>query len=1360
MCEDMTLDVALTIQVSSEVVESTGEKTPFLAALRNSDVDPTWPVLGDVVDLRGCIETFYFKRRVLDHRNIGDVGHIAVAVGGKNVVDVLSPANGLWIADSEFSDAAKQAMGLVRPELFASGQWQQFQSAFHALAVYDSVAKYQEAKRGETWLSKVPLDEAFDPQSDDSWSKKIADYLNSYVELVKLADANFDQFTQFIARFPFSVSVWNTENPLRLAGLLVSPFHPLRLAWLSSALHTLRSATLPKSIKEVVMGSISGWQFPMSSPTPVGGGTLLAQPIDDGPESVFVGWSMLLPVSSDAPRLIVSPSSAVGHTLPALAASGLTAVAADEALYNYFALNPFVSTVVVDLAATTASTRLAAVDEGIIQALKDWRNSRAELGLSLGGIKVMDSKLRTGEAPAAAKTLGEVQSQKIGAFSWRRYEPNREPSSEPNVRVLNDSGMSFIAVNPGEGCGVIAPNLLRRLDIAEWDQHAKAVRISPSLLTDSGGGTILEQTYRAALCICESRPIRGPRLGDRVEVRASIALQKRADWQIVGDAGVPPVALSEMFAATRSGYQQMLWEWNAPMFGARRKLSTGQVAQRPYVVVAESNPLFLKRLEVLLNNLLQPNGAGDLIQSTRNRILSTLGARGIGVSALYADNTLGSPQTGAIGFWLAYELIDAVSFDDWVILQVPLDKVQALLDRLGKLRSADLGTQRADVALIALSRQDVRFIPVEVKCTGIKKPHGDFENPLTAANSNLARGIAQARTAKTKFDAVAKSFDDDRIADVASNTALLRTALLSLMDVGTRLSRGPLVDQGTRKLLTDSLERISNMSVKDLAIRVETPVVLSFEAQTKGTQERITKTLGTQEVLVYQADPRSVARDVLSGKGPTIDLVRELFLGVLGQPAALKVTQTDGSSNDGPDTSGSTPSAGPHPSSGPSSGGPNHDQTASAVASKDDEVESARVMSSSVAAGSGADVAEPTGVEAKDGAQQYDSEDVAESGTVRTTDVDRGIVFEVGRDLDYHEIVEFWPGNTRLANMNIGVFGEPGAGKTQLCLALLCRLHQLSLATQGEPIRGLILDPKDDYGSDEMKAFQETIGARVLQPVRLPIDVIGITPGMDDLQVVQRVQPFVDLLSEVMGKGIGLVQRQYLIDAILALIKVVNRSPTIREIRDAYTQAHNKPDTVSALLNDFVNNQVFVDDHSQFTPFNEIISSQVLILNLKPLQQIPNVFKQVMAIMVSQYFGAMLNMKKPPFRKGAEDVSLRELQSVLLVDEANTIMRLRFQQLEDILLQGRGFGISVILCSQFPDHFVNNELDYVGQLRTWFMHRVGNITKQQLRSFGVTADVESVRDRILGLGISESYFKDGLGKSRFIREYPYHEISR
>jgi len=228
---------------------------------------------------------------------------------------------------------------------------------------------------------------------------------------------------------------------------------------------------------------------------------------------------------------------------------------------------------------------------------------------------------------------------------------------------------------------------------------------------------------------------------------------------------------------------------------------------------------------------------------------------------------------------------------------------------------------------------------------------------------------------------------------------------------------------------------------------------------------------------------------------------------------------------------------------------------------------------------------------------------------------------------------------------------------------------------------------------------------------------------------------------------------------INALVQRHHRSPTLVEIRDAYRNAkNNKADVVSSLLGDFVNNEVFVSDPSKFVPMSDLISKELLIVNLKSLQTRADLLKQVMAIFVNQYFGAMLQMPIPGFRRGADGLDLRQLQSVLLIDEAHLVMRLRFQQLEDILLQGREIGISVILSSQFPDHFMNADMNYAMSLRTWFMHRVPALSAADLRRLGIAKDVEATSARILGLRKYESFFSCGLGEPAFIRETPFHEL--
>ena len=1315
----MSINVTLKIAVLNDESKSVGEKTPILAALRSVEVDPTWPARGALVDARADFEEFFFDKKLLVESGQKDLGHLIVSERGGESLEDLELTSGVWLTTEKFSDGTRIAMGQIQPKLFESDQWSRFREAFNAMDIFEEIKSQQLQHGGQPWISKIDIAQVLRSKFGNNWESLVTEYLESYVSLVAYSDSLDSQFTRFVARYPFSISVWSLEVSPRLVGVMLSPFHPLRLAWITSVLDTLRSSTLAPRIKEMLLGAISGWQFPMSSMTPMGGGALFAQPIDDGPESLFVGWSMLVPVTNDTPRLISAPISAAGMTLPATSGSGLTTAGAEESVETFFELNPFVSTVVVDLAATQASLRLDAVDVGVIRAIKAWRSRRAKVGVSLGGVRVYDSKNRTGDAPKSAATLGEVDGRNLGVFSWRRYDPGVAIGSkliEPNIRILNDSGMSYIAIDRGEGTGVIAQSLLRRIEIVEWDSHARAVRLAPSLTSDSGSSRPLDRHFHQAIMLCESRPLGGVgSIGDRFEVRAvhNGPLLARADWLVAGDSGIPPVALSEMLQPIDNGRARMtLWEWNAPMFGARRKISTRQIAQRPYVVVAETNPSFLVRLRSLVGVMLPVGHNEEDENKAVDRILQRLGSRGIGVSALYADNALGSPQTGAIGFWLAYELIDTFRKEGWVLLTVPLDKIRSLMDELGPVSITGINNQRADIALIALAPGKVRLLPIEVKCTGLRSPHSDFENPITAVESLLGRGINQALRSREQFEVVAKKLSEFDTA----NSALLRTALLSLIDIGTRLSSGPSENLECRQMLVRCLDSLSRLD-EPLDIKVAHPAVLSFEAHNSSTRERYIETPGEKrKVHVFQADPRVVANDLAQGKGSTITLFGEMCTKALGEVGG-----------------GSDESSG---------------QSLGSVSGNDPNVDKLVVADGEVTA------------QTKDPELVVTIErpsPIAPSAEI-IPPTDRGIVFNIGVDLDTTEAVDYWPSNTNLTNMNIGVFGEMGTGKTQLCLSLLYRLHQQSLASQGRPITGLVLDPKNDYGRVERLAFQEAVGAQVLIPHNMPLDVIGITADMDDLAKSQRISTFVDLLCEVMGRGVGQVQRDVLYSSINALVKALRRSPTMVEMRDAYRLARGRADSVSGLLGDFVNNQVFVSDPSLFKPMSDLIGEKLVILNLKPLQARSGLLKQVMAFAVNQYFDMMLQMPIPPFRDGADGVRLRELRSVLLIDEANIIMRLRFQQLDDILLQGRESGIAAIISSQFPEHFINSDMDYASKLRTWFMHRVPRLTPAQLRNFGVAESIQATSDRILGLDPFQSFFASGLGQSRFVRETPFHEI--
>jgi len=1358
----VSIDVALKIAVVDNEPVSLGEKTPIHAALKQREVDPLWPKVDGSYDIRGLLEQFFYEKRVLADFNNSDLGHILLPECGRGSIHDLQLNGGTWLSSAEIDGQTHAAIGSVEQELFASPQWLVFQKSFDSLGLYEIIRSTQEVKNGQPWISKIAIDEVLKSIKGDSWESSFIDYLTAYRELILFADQSCSQFTRFVARFPFSASIWNLEVQARFVGLLLSPFHPVRLAWLTSALDTLRMSTLPRSVNELLMSVVSGWQFPTSSITPMGGGTTMAQPIDDGEDALFVGWSLLVPVSNEAPHVVAVPQSALCEQLPATSSSGLTASAAEEAVEKFFGLNPFVSTVVADLAATRPVSRLASVDNGMIRALREWRKRRKMVGLSDGGIRVLDSVNRIGSTPPEAATLGSYEGNTGGAFSWTRYEHPQGVQSDqiqPNIRIVEDSGMSYITLDRGPALGAVSPNFLRRFDVAEWDARVRAVRLSPGIVLSDSVSPGLEQSFLAALQTSESRTVNFGSDGDRFEVRAvpNGPLLARADWMIAGDAGIPPAALSEMLrSATAVAGQMTLWEWNAPMFGAVHKRIATQVGQRPYVVVAETNPLFLERLRNLVR-LLLPSASEVQVEEIVDRTLRRLGSRGIGVSALYADNTLGSPQTGAIGFWLAYELLDVIQHDEWVVLQIPLDKVRTLFDRVGKAGREPRGGQRADIALVAVAPGRLRLLAVEVKCTGIKSPHNDFADPLTASpDSMLGRGLSQAEVERERFEGFIAKVMGTSANHGRANAALLRTALLSLVDIGIRLSSGSATDADIRHRLAKRLTEMSDLSTA-LDVKVLDPIVLSFERHNSEKKVQYQQTLGAKKISVFQADPAALATELQSNPGQIIQdfkvMIANLLNGDIGVPPTAHLPLAPPSSTISPATPVSAADVSREPSVSPKP-----------FPTREIELEDSSPMYATGgianSAQSGSDALQS---DARNADPMSPTPRVSDTRDPRATNFsgeDRGIVFQVGQDLDSHSKSEYWPSNTAMTNMNVGVFGDPGTGKTQLCLALLYQLHQGSLLAQGHGLTGLVLDPKNDYGRPEKRDFQDAVAARVIEPLHIPIDVVGLRLEMTPVERRQRIQSFVDLLSTVMGRGVGQVQRQLLFEAVDALVQRHNRAPTLVEMRDAYRNAkNNKADVVSSLLGDFVNNEVFVSDPSKFVPLSDLISKELVIVNLKPLQARPDLLKQVMAILVSQYFDAMLRMPIPDFRRGVDGVDLRQLKSVLLIDEAHLVMRLRFQQLEDILLQGRESGISVILSSQFPTHFMHADMNYAMSLRTWFMHRVPTLSPTDLRRLGIPNDVDAISARILGLGKHESFYSCGLGEPGFIRETPFHELA-
>jgi hypothetical protein len=142
--------------------------------------------------------------------------------------------------------------------------------------------------------------------------------------------------------------------------------------------------------------------------------------------------------------------------------------------------------------------------------------------------------------------------------------------------------------------------------------------------------------------------------------------------------------------------------------------------------------------------------------------------------------------------------------------------------------------------------------------------------------------------------------------------------------------------------------------------------------------------------------------------------------------------------------------------------------------------------------------------------------------------------------------------------------------------------------------------------------------------------------------------------------------------------------------------------------------------------------------------------------MLNMFYENMLRTPKRPFE--GTDPQLRVIDSYLLVDEADNIMRYEFDVLRKLLLQGRECGAGVILASQYLRHFKTSATDYREPLLTWFIHKVPNVTPAELGALGLTSDLGDLSERVKTLPNHHCLYKSFDVAGEVIRGLPFYEL--
>jgi DNA phosphorothioation-dependent restriction protein DptH len=366
-----------------------------------------------------------------------------------------------------------------------------------------------------------------------------------------------------------------------------------------------------------------------------------------------------------------------------------------------------------------------------------------------------------------------------------------------------------------------------------------------------------------------------------------------------------------------------------------------------------------------------------------------------------------------------------------------------------------------------------------------------------------------------------------------------------------------------------------------------------------------------------------------------------------------------------------------------------------------------------------------------------------------------GIRFPVGKLIDAigDADVDYWPSNTKLNQMNIGVVGDLGTGKTQFLRSLIYNLRGAAAVTQETPLSVLVFDYKKDFQDQE---FLNAVGGRVLTPSRIPLNIFALSGEYSRTIGYQRARAFTDVITKIYG-GVGPVQSNRLIEVIQDLYEARGgEPPTLRRVRDEYVSRSGNPDSVVSVLNIFVEGEVFDDEIENLVPFSDLLDDKVLVVALSHLGTDQLTKNAIVVLFLNAYYEYMHSRTKWPFV--GEDPILRTLNSYLVVDEATNILQYDFSVLKSVLLQGREFGVGVVLASQYLDHFKVGQENYGQALSSWVIHKVPSVSAKQLQSLGVSEATESDAKRISGLGLHEAFYKSLDPDARFVRGIPFFEL--
>ena len=395
---------------------------------------------------------------------------------------------------------------------------------------------------------------------------------------------------------------------------------------------------------------------------------------------------------------------------------------------------------------------------------------------------------------------------------------------------------------------------------------------------------------------------------------------------------------------------------------------------------------------------------------------------------------------------------------------------------------------------------------------------------------------------------------------------------------------------------------------------------------------------------------------------------------------------------------------------------------------------------------------------------------VVETGSSYITDKnyeERNMEILFGINEKNNKEVYWYPNDTdKVFHTNTGIIGTMGTGKTQFTKSMITQIYRESkYNVDGKDVGILIFDYKGDYNKSKTD-FIEATNANVYELYHLPFNPLSVIKAKNSKPMLPLHTANSLKVTLAKAFGLGIKQETLLRDLIMeayekrGIIKNKpdtwdNPAPTLKDVYDIYVNREDlKEDSLYAAFSNLIDFEIFEPDPHQTKSLFELIDG-VTVVDLSGYD--PDIQNLVVAITLDLFYSQM-----QAYGHSGVKGSLRQLNKMILVDEADNFLSKDFETLKKILKEGREFGVGTILSTQLLSHFSTGENKYSDYILTWIVHNVAEINPKDAKyifNAQAKSEQEVICNRIKSLNKHHSLVKMGdSDRPIFMRDRAFWEL--